>query len=236
MTLISVIGDRGSGKTTFTTLEGLRDVRSIFCNYHIDSERYNELDLEKMHEIASSIIIGDEWYTEIDARNSSSKGNVYASYILNQSRKDENDFLITAQLFKSVDLRWREQSDYIVHCSREDDNKVDGDFIFQLFKQSDSNPQLVKKKVTFTFMQENVFPFFNTRQKILLPDKLRGMSFNVKEHLLEIEKIVDDMILFDKVQPRSFTMAAAKWYCTNHDELHQGYAEPIYQAMKRRIA
>lgn len=115
--LISILGNKGSGKTLLTTIIALESKRMVYSNYWIDMENYKPLEVIDFLNLPNDVdVIMDEGYTWLEARTSSSFLNRYLSYINLQSRKRTIDIYLTAQMFSTIDLRFREQSDVIVKC------------------------------------------------------------------------------------------------------------------------
>lgn len=121
--LISVIGAIGSGKTLLLTLIGSKSKREIYSNYKLNLSLYKPLEMIDLLQLKDNInVFIDEAYTWLESRTSMSTLNRYLSYIIFQSRKRSIDIYITSQMFSSVDLRFREQSNIIIKCKRIKDN------------------------------------------------------------------------------------------------------------------
>lgn len=126
--LILVIGARGSGKTLFTTFIACKSKREIYANYRIFLKNYKPLEIIDLLELPNDIdVIIDEGYTWLESRVSGSHLNRYLSYIVFQIRKRLIDVYVTAQMFSSIDVRFREQADIIVKCER-----VGDDFVYDI--------------------------------------------------------------------------------------------------------
>lgn len=228
------IGNKGSGKTSLLAYNAGRDDRPFYSNFHIDSKRYHPLDLETMQDVNRALICGDEWTAIVaNARTSMSKGNIAAAWILDMSRKSKVDFQCSTQLLRKLDVLWRDQADFLIMCTREDDNMIDGDFVYIMYKNAEWHPRVIKRKIRYDWMLEHVFPYYDTDQKIHLPDELRRLSFDRNKHLDEIKKASDTLLMSKEVTPREVSMAMVKDFCRKND-LHSGFEEPIYVEIKGR--
>ncbi len=115
--LISIVGYLGSGKTLFSTYLASKMKRTIYCNYKLNLPNYKPLDLVDIIDIEPHCnIIIDEAYTWIDSRVSGRGVNRYCSYVILQSRKTYTDIIVTAQMFSTLDLRFRKMSNIIIEC------------------------------------------------------------------------------------------------------------------------
>lgn len=173
--LISVIGNRGDGKTTLLTYFAKKLVNSkIYSNYKLKLKNYHKLELETLLKLPNDITIFlDEGYTWLESRTSMSALNRYISYIVFQSRKRTIDILITAQLFSTVDIRFREQSDIIVYCKR-----MKEAFRY-LFVFCDSNKYL-NLYLPFDYCKKYIFDIFDTNE-IIEPNDISTLEFKIKE-------------------------------------------------------
>lgn len=116
--LTSIIGRYGSGKTLISVYLASKTNLPIYANFQIKIDNYHELNIRDIFNLPNpSIIILDEAYTWLESRASSRNVNRYVSYILFQSRKRGLDIYTTSQLFRSVDVRFRIMSDFIILCS-----------------------------------------------------------------------------------------------------------------------
>ena len=120
--LISILGSWGSGKTLFLTYLAKNFKRDIYSNFKLKLKNYKPLTVIGLLNLPNNIeVFLDEAYTWLESRVSSKALNRYLSYILFQSRKRTINIYITAQLFSSVDTRFRQQSSIIIFCKRIDD-------------------------------------------------------------------------------------------------------------------
>lgn len=117
--LISVLGNLGSGKTLFLTYLATKFVRIVYSNYKLNIKNYKSLKVIDLLDLPNNIeVFIDEGYTWLESRVSSKVLNRYLSYIVLQSRKRTINIYITAQMFSTVDVRFREQSDIIILCTK----------------------------------------------------------------------------------------------------------------------
>jgi len=122
--LISLIGNVGSGKTLFLVLlsyiYSFFDKRKIHANFYIKLENCIALNLPNFieNERDNMIVFLDEAYTYLESRISMSHLNKAMSYVIFQSRKRNLDIYLTAQMFSTIDVRFREQTDILIKCKR----------------------------------------------------------------------------------------------------------------------
>lgn len=188
--LISIIGSIGSGKTLLCVILASKSSKRVFSNFQIDIKNYNELEVIDLLNLENDIIvIIDEAYTWLESRTSLSTLNRYLSYIIFQSRKRNLDVFTTSQMFSSVDIRFREQSNIIIECNRIDDN------FHYTFKD-------VGKRIISTFVlplknAKKYFKLYDTNE-IVEPNRKNELEFNILEQypnkLLERVKIISKEI------------------------------------------
>lgn len=117
MTLTSITGALGSGKTFMATYLASKLVRPILSNYQLHFSNYEPLELFDLIDLKphSNVII-DEAYAWLDCRNFGRPINKYASYILWHSRKTFNDFILTLPVFSTIDIRFRDMSHKLIEA------------------------------------------------------------------------------------------------------------------------
>ncbi|MBA7496347.1 hypothetical protein ES702_06947 [subsurface metagenome] len=175
MPLTLVLGPRGSGKTYFI-VELSKSVlnRLIYSNFRIDHINYRHLRLVDLLDLPEHIwLIMDEFYSIADARSSMSYVNVLCTYIAFQLRKTDTQIFITAQQLRSIDVRYRNEWDYVVICERVPNDNEDWrfwDFGFQIFdkRTGTSNKQIIYYK----YAKKN-FHLFDTNEIIQPRNKSR---------------------------------------------------------------
>lgn len=207
--MISILGNLGSGKTLFLAYLSTKFNRKVYSNFSLKIENYKPLKVIDLLNLPNDIeVFIDEGYTWLESRVSSKALNRYLSYILLQSRKRTINIYITAQLFSTVDLRFREQSDIIIFCKR---IKNEG-FQYKLLNRNNNSMKVLlfsfekakqfyrfydtyeiiepyeKDKLEFQLIQSDTELLFNTSKKIakLLHDKIKRYTHqNVKLALME---------------------------------------------------
>jgi hypothetical protein len=114
ITTIGILGGLGSGKTCMLTryailTKKLHPNKKIVSNYHLHNYKYSLLDMMDLYlnqkDIDDMIILGDEFYTSMDCRVSSSYRNRIESYFIAMTRKKKADFFFTCQYEKFMDCR-----------------------------------------------------------------------------------------------------------------------------------
>jgi len=187
---ISLIGNIGSGKTLFLAIIGKHSKREIFSNFQLNLPLYNELEIIDLLDLKNNIIVFiDEAYTWLESRTSMSTLNRYLSYIIFQSRKRNIDIYTTSQMFSSIDIRLRQQSDIIIECKR-----VNNDFLYT-FK--DSNNRIISKFILPYNKAKKYFPIYDTYE-IVEPNHKQSLEYNLLQQypnkLLEKVKEIAESI------------------------------------------
>lgn len=177
MRLTVVLGPKGSGKTFFITLIALESKRDVYANYKIELENYKPLEVIDFIDLPNDVdVMIDEAYTWIESRISGFFLNRFLSYILWQSRKRTVDIYLTAQRFRSLDLRFREETDVLVKCKPRTNLEKD-DFEFEIL-------WVVEDKTTKLKMSyEDAKPYFDLYNtfEIVEPYALEQMKFKILE-------------------------------------------------------
>lgn len=124
--LTLVLGDRGSGKTLWLTMMALKSNREIWSNYEIYIERFKKLREIDIMDLPPNIeVMIDEAYTWLESRLSMRGLNRYMSYIIYQLRKSNRGIFLSAQDTITLDVRARNQIDYLVYCQRKPNENKD---------------------------------------------------------------------------------------------------------------
>lgn len=125
MPLTSIYGEMGTGKTLFMTVmaahsSSINPSVPIFANYKLKLHNYKKLEPDLLLEMAhdKALVLIDEAYTWLESFTSGSRLTRYLNYILFQSRKRGLDMYITAQLPRTVTLRFRELTSRNVYCMK----------------------------------------------------------------------------------------------------------------------
>ncbi len=117
--LVAIIGAMGSGKTILMVYLATKSKREVYSNFKIHIPNYKPLKITDLLDLKNNIdVFIDEGYTWLESRTSGSALNRYLSYIVLQARKRLIDIIISAQMFSSIDVRFREQCDVIVKCQK----------------------------------------------------------------------------------------------------------------------
>ncbi len=231
--LATLIGNRGSGKTTFLSYLSTKTKRKILSNFILKVKNYEKLNvdvllnLELLHNVDVYL---DEGYTWLESRISSSALNRYISYIVFQSRKRDIDIYTTAQMFSSVDLRFREQSDIIIYCQPRRNLNSDN------FRYHVINVATRKvRKFTFTYKKASkYFDNFDTYQ-IIEPNQKGKLEFkilqqNPKRLVIKVKEILKQL----KPKLNEYTYPAIKSALVlNGYEL--GYAQYIHILLNKKV-
>lgn len=191
--LILIIGNRGSGKTLLSTIIAKDSDRQVYANYDIklDDGRFKPLEIIDFLELPDNIdVIIDEGYTWLEARTSGYFLNRYLSYIVLQSRKRTIDIIVTAQMFSTVDVRFRNQAEVIVKCER-----VGLDFVYDFLRLDNFKSNrfvLPYEKAKRYFNLYDTYQIVEPHTKIALEMKL--LESDPKRLYEKIKKIGDSIL------------------------------------------
>ena len=225
--LILVRGDVGSGKTLWATGYALDDWRALYANYRIRRKGWHDLKPEVLITLDEepSLIIMDEGYTWLESRTSSSHLNRYLSYILFQSRKRQMDIIITAQLSRSIDVRFRLMANFDVYCEATDDG-----FYYEITKLSARRIYQPLRYLLPFEEAEKIYPKYETYEKIPIDKNLiEDISTDKSEVIEEVDIVVEKLL---KIAPaRKWTKGAVTDYCLRND-IARHRAELIINAIK----
>ena len=118
--VIGIVGDKGSGKTLLLAYLLYKDHltgRSIISNFSLSFEHTQKSfkELSKMPKYLQNATVGyDEFHMAVDSRRSTSKNNIAFTTFLTQLRKKECILIYTTQLFRTLDVRVKDQTDVII--------------------------------------------------------------------------------------------------------------------------
>ncbi len=136
--LVVALGNKGSGKSYLLMRFGLQSKREVFSNFRIDIPNYKPLDVIDFIELPNNIdVLIDEAYTWLESRTSGFFLNRFLSYILWQSRKRTIDIYLSAQRFRSLDLRFRDEADVLIKCKPREHLESD-DFVYTFLWVADN--------------------------------------------------------------------------------------------------
>lgn len=125
--LWSLVGNTGSGKTLAISILASSLKMPLYANYKLNLPNYHPLSLIDVIDLEMNIhIFIDEAYTWLESRSSGRAINKYFSYIIFQGRKTHTNVFLTAQLFGSVDVRFRDLSDVVIVCKEFGNQNIDG--------------------------------------------------------------------------------------------------------------
>lgn len=210
MVTIAFLGDLGSGKTTKAVRDAiltkqLHPIKKIYSNVHLNNYPYENLDLMKMYldddDVRDTIILGDEFYTTMDCRVSSSHRSLVESYFIAMTRKARADFYLTMQYEKFTDCRLapfvkvRYIMEKIYYYKRIVLNgvqytyKIPHPYMFKctLYDERDDSNMIVKE---FKFDGRRWFDEFNTDQYIKPPeDTMMRIKIKQMKDKIQYEKL-----------------------------------------------
>lgn len=154
--LIGIEGELGGGKTLLLVkylLDESKNKRNILTNLKLVNIPYKELDVIELldgNTELNNIVIGiDELTVYVDCRMSSSKANLFFSYLVLQSRKRNTDIYYTTQNLDYIDKRIIEHTSITVLCEKIFDGKnqeLDGFRRYSFFDLRNSfKPKMIEK-------------------------------------------------------------------------------------------
>lgn len=119
MSQVIIFGDIGTGKTLLAAIMAIHDTRKVLANFEIKIDRWSMLEPQMLNDIHEpTLVIIDEAYSWLESRMSGNSINRYLSYCLFQSRKRQVDFVLTAQLLSTLDLRFKNMADVYIVAER----------------------------------------------------------------------------------------------------------------------
>lgn len=198
-----VFGGLGSGKTLFLVYLAYKNPDiPVFANFRINlknCELIEPKDLIGM-EYEKALILLDEAYTWLESRVSSSKLNRYVSYILFQSRKRGLDFIITAQLLSTIDIRFKDLCDIYFYAER----------VREGFRYTMLSKDLRMKTfiLPYKFAEKKLFGIYNTYE-VVMPFDIEELKTDIiaQTNKEEMNKIVDEIVEEIKRQYKNVTHA-----------------------------
>ncbi len=233
MTLVNIEGRYGSGKTLIATALAIDAGKPIYSNYKINSPLYTPVTPELLFEIDTGTIVLDEVYTWLESRTSGKPTSIYLSHILNQSRKRDMDFLITDQLLKTVDVRFRDSRDYDIRCKAIPNYKNPIGFRYTII-------DLIERSFVRLFLSvetaktKGYFDTYDTLEIVTSIDDemMVKVSSSKKGIVRQVEDITDDMLNegFSKI-----TQSVVRGYVIRND-YPKSYVQMIWDTLKMREA
>jgi hypothetical protein len=119
-----VLGKQGSGKTLYTVYQAIAYYgrgKTIYSNVHLNGIKYKKLDYNDIIncKLENAFVFIDEIHQLLPARRSLSKTSVtICDSFLSMVRKKDVDLWGTTQTLRKVDIRMREEADYIHSCKK----------------------------------------------------------------------------------------------------------------------
>lgn len=131
--LVSIIGDIRVGKTLIATIFAKHSNRKIYANYKLNIPKYHKLEPTDLFKLPNNCeVFIDEAYTWLESRTSGADLNKCSSYILFQSGKRTINIYLTAQLFSTVDIRFRHMSNIIIEVYKYEEEEL---FEYNFYKR-----------------------------------------------------------------------------------------------------
>jgi len=135
--IIAVLGIRGDGKTLTTTVlakqyeeQGI----NVFCNYTLNDIKYRKVSFETIAKfppwLKDGIVIMDEAHIGLDSYAFFNKRVKDITKFVTQLRKRRLVLFYTTQVFRTVALRLRQQTNYIMDCRRTDTIGIVNVFVY----------------------------------------------------------------------------------------------------------
>jgi len=241
MTLWSFIGNLGSGKTLFLVILATSLKRLIYSNFKLHIPNYRKLELINFIDLENNVnVFIDEAYAWIDSRTSGSAVNRYCSYVILQSRKTFTDVFLTAQLFGSLDVRFRLQSNVIVYCQKYGSMKynnliVPKRFIYKIYNRE---TQAIQR---FDLEFEKAIPYFKLYDTLEIVDSNEKESLEyylIKDNNKRLKNKVFEYVKqlnFSDTNIKKLTHSSLK-FALLINEIPLVYESYIYDFMKGKIS
>ena len=226
--LICILGNTGAGKTLLLVYFSTKIKRQIQSNFNIKIANYNKLKLVDLINLpTNSDIFIDEAYTWVESRVSSKHLNRYLSYIVFQSRKRTIDIYITAQMFSTIDKRFRHQSDILISCQ----NIKNKGFKYRIFNRR--NNSLSEFILPFK-KAEKLYKLYDTYQ-IIEPYEQSKLEFTLLQSDTELlykksKKIAK--FLKNKVKKITHNSVKLALFSNNFDKNFEPY---VYMYLKEKM-
>lgn len=227
MVVISILGDVGSGKTLLSTYFALTDNRPIYANYKIKMPSWHDLKPETLFTVrGGALVILDESYTWIESRLSGRPINIFTSYVMFQSRKREIDIIMTNQIARVIDARFRDMTNIEINCFA-----VPGGFEYLVFRNTRFG--MMHQETFFMPFEiaKIIYPYYDTWEEVDAVDSellfkvskdKSGMVEKIDAHVVEILK---------SVPVEKLTRGFVSDYCLRAG-LAKGFIGLIYDAAK----
>jgi hypothetical protein len=161
MVLMAITGNLGAGKTlclTYLAYRNLMKGLKIYSNYHLEFPFEFVSSVKTLDKMTNGFFAGDELWSWLDARVSSSKRNRAVNKILLSSRKRGIHFAYTTQSFRQTDVRIRKITDFIAVPNLSPNNDWCRLVIY-------NNPTLDVLRA-FKFRTDKYFRLYDTREEV----------------------------------------------------------------------
>jgi len=223
--LTIILGDLGSGKTLFMTIIAYKSkYKTIYSNYtlKIPKKKVKKFTTEILFDenLKNCLVLIDEVYTLVDARNFQTSLNKIMSYILFQSRKKNLDIYVTAQLLSTIEKRFRLMANYLVQC----ENIING-FLYTL---TDLYSMTSKQIFLPLKIAKKFYRYYDTNE-LIRPEKDTN-PFNIKEAeqiYEEIKKIIEK-----EYKNKKITKYLIKFVCMQNNISNAKLIDYIYLKLK----
>ncbi len=212
----------GSGKTLLATYFATKENRPVYANYNIDIPNFHELRPEMLSQMTEpALIILDEAYTWLESRKSMQNLSIYLSYILFQSRKRGLDFILTVQELGTIDVRFRNFTEYLIDAEKMND----GSFEYKV-KRGISDKRPFKMILSAENAQE-IYQYYDTMQMVNPIDDY--MISDIAESPEVLNAKLDELaqIIMDMFDGKKITKAVVKDYCIR-EKIPAKYADLVY--------
>ena len=217
--LINIVGHPGAGKTLKAVMLSLKFLKSnhvaIHSNLDFKEVPYTKLSLADLigQKISNAVVLLDEAYNYLHARNSMSDANQMMGTILFQSRKTDLILILTEQLQRSIDVYYRELTDLTIKC----ENYVTFfEYTYLFHKLGQHYTMRLHRSYA-----ERFFRFYNTKQIIYEDNgKNKAIMFHAMspEQKEDYIKELTEEIINDSDKPvEKITKTDIKNYCMIHD-------------------
>ena len=189
--LIIIRGDVGSGKTLLATYINIKSVIPVkLSNYPIKINAYQPLKPEELMELPYDkvLVTLDEIYTYLESYFSSSKVSLYLDYVLFQSRKRGIDIIGTLQLFRRLNINFREMWNVLI-----DANKGQKGFNYTYnYKKNEEIHQFFR---TMPFsLAEKIYPYYDTK-KVIMPSNINELKYGfIKDDPIKLKALVEQAV------------------------------------------
>jgi hypothetical protein len=188
---MGIYGDVGSGKTILDVYFAIQPIyKKVYANFKMfNLKSYRPLKIEELFNPEPENVITltsfDEGYTLIESRTSLDKINRYISYAIFQCRKRNKDFISTAQLKSSLDLRFKDMERMTVYAFPRDEKSTE-DFNYAFI--TDYNIKYFQ--LGYKFAKKYLFDKYDTNE-ILMPHDFAELQ---EEIILENPKKLKEKI------------------------------------------